>query len=152
MLVLTLNGAGYYFISDMGERSADRQVELSSAAMQREIDSALEIQENFGDILEHGSLGQDVVQGNTEAVRSLAKAMVAGPVIDFVTICDKNGVVVARGHSDEAGDQLGVFPALNLARWLSLPWPQAFRSNITEKSWAWPLSVLIYLPASLSTS
>ena len=107
VLVLTLNGAGYYFISDMGERSADRQVELSSAAMQREIDSALEIQENFGDILEHGSLGQDVVQGNTEAVRSLAKAMVAGPVIDFVTICDKNGVVVARGHSDEAGDQLG---------------------------------------------
>ena len=107
ILVFTLNGAGYYFISDMGEQTADRQVELSSTAMQREIDSALETQESFADILEHGPLGHDIAQGNTEAVRSLAKAMVAGPAIDFVTICDKNGVVIARGHSDEAGDQLG---------------------------------------------
>lgn len=105
-LVITLNGAGYYFISDMGERSADHQVELASAAMQREIETALEVQESFASILESGPLAQDVALGNIDAVRSLAKSMVAGPAIDFVTICDKNAVVLTRGHSEEAGDQL----------------------------------------------
>ena len=106
VLVLTLNGAGYYFISDMGERSTANQVELASAAMQREVDSALEVQESFANILEGSSLPENVALGNIEAIRAMAKSVVAGPVIDFVTICDKNAVVLARGHSDEAGDQL----------------------------------------------
>ena len=106
VLAFTLNGAGYYFISDMGEQSAARQVELSSSAMQREIDSALATQESFANILESGPLAQDIVFGKLDAIHALAKSIVAGPAVDFVTICDKNAVVLARGHSDEAGDQL----------------------------------------------
>ena len=106
LLVITLNGAGYYFISKMGERSAAHTLERSSAAMQREIDAALEVQKSFISIVESSPLAQNIAWGNVDAVRAQAKAMIAGPAIDFATICDKNGVVVARGHSDEAGDQL----------------------------------------------
>ncbi len=47
-----------------------------------------------------------MASGDTAALKALAKGLMRSPLVDFVTFCNDKGVVLARGHSDQAGDTL----------------------------------------------
>lgn len=55
-----------------------------------------------------------VKAGNTASLRPLAKSLLANGQLSVLTIADKSGVVLARGHSDKSGDS--VLSQINVKR------------------------------------
>ena len=91
----------------MGNDSAKKQLSIYSNVVQQELDTLIQAQSIFGTILQDDpQFALAVATNNTEILRKSAKDMIDSPMIDLVTICDANGVVLLRGHSDKAGDTL----------------------------------------------
>ena len=108
-LVITLGIVAYMLILASGNESASKTLKISQKAMQANVDAALSSMSMAGDIVEENApLALAVANNDARAARAIAKAFVDGPGIEFFTVCDMNGKVLARGHSDQAGDQIGM--------------------------------------------
>ncbi len=57
-------------------------------------------------VAENPAVAQAVVEGNAEYLKKIAKDLMDKTLVEFVTISDKDGTVLARGHSDKAGDSV----------------------------------------------
>ena len=107
VLVVSLCITGQIFIFNLGNISNKKQLEIFSNVFQQKIDNLLESQGTFGRILQHDSqFALAVATNNKEVLRRSANELIDYPMMDLVTICDTKGVVLMRGHSNQAGDTL----------------------------------------------
>ena len=107
-LAVPLTLVGQFLISDLGNDSAHEKLNICSEVVQKEVDTIMQSQMTFGTFLEENEeLAAAIATGDAAWVRSFAQTLVANPQVDLVTICDLEGKVLARGHSDKAGDLLG---------------------------------------------
>ena len=106
-LIITLCLLGYYLISSTGDENAQQDLAVYSNIVQEKVDSSLQAMLTLGEQLQTDlRMGNAITARDTEAVRRMARALMDSPLIDFVTVCDTKGAVLARGHSDKAGDTL----------------------------------------------
>jgi len=100
-------GSAFYFLSKGYDEQAEKEIAMTSQM----------IQVNFNDLKEKvkGSAASfagrpDVVAAiekkDTAYLQNLSKALMANEGFGFVTIADKDGNVIARGHSDKTGDSV----------------------------------------------
>ena len=106
-LVAMLCGTGYYLISSSADAAAREQLVANAKSMQGLIESNIEAQKTISTAISlDQELARSIAQQDVAALKSMAKTLVGQPSIDLVTICDINGKVLVRGHSEEAGDTL----------------------------------------------
>ncbi len=100
-------GSAYYFVSKGYDEQAEKEIAMTSQM----------IQVNFNDLKEKvkGSAVSfagrpDVVAAvekkDTAYLQKVGKTLMANEALGFVTIADKDGNVIARGHSDKTGDNV----------------------------------------------
>ena len=109
VLVATLGLVGYLFISSSGNENAQKTVALAQRSMQMEIDSKLEAFAVSAQMMEADSeLASAVAANNTEALKTVSRRVMSMPGIGQFTVCDMQGIVLIRGHSDKTGDTLSM--------------------------------------------
>jgi len=71
----------------------------------------------LADIAETMSNNSDFVQAlqrrDLAALKAILKVLVSGTSVNIVTITDTDGIVLARGHSDQSGDKISTETMLN---------------------------------------
>ena len=106
-VLLTLIIVGYINISSFGTNVSQRSLQVAKKSVQAQVDLLYEKQKAIGQFLSSNThLAAAMASRDTAAIRSIARGYVDSTTIDFVTIVDPNGVVLARGHSDKSGDTL----------------------------------------------
>ena len=107
-LAIVLILIGSWFLSSTTDSASERQSKASYLAVQQMVETLDSMQASLADTLEYGKvLSRAVAQNDIEVIRTFSKAVARNSLIDMVTVCDVDGIVLARGHSDQAGDLLG---------------------------------------------
>ena len=102
-------------ISSMGNKAINEQLLVSSDVVQREITGLSEAQSILGRILQDNpAFSTAVATSNKEMLRKATKELIGYSEVDVVTICDADGVVLLRSHSDQAGDKQSDKVAVNM--------------------------------------
>jgi methyl-accepting chemotaxis protein len=106
-LIAALCLVGYVLISGLGNDSAQKQLLIYSDVVQQEIDRLLQSYGVFAGLLQdEPQFALAVATSDTELLRKFAGDLMAYPMVDLVTICDVNGLVLMRGHAEQRGDTL----------------------------------------------
>ncbi|MDL2280002.1 methyl-accepting chemotaxis protein [Desulfovibrio sp. OttesenSCG-928-G11] len=106
-LVLILGFIAYFFISSFGDDNARSTLLASQKTMQSAVDtmqSSLTLAGNT--VADNAPLAQAVADGDAAAAKAIVKDMLNEDSVNFVTVCDMDGKVLVRAHSDKAGDNL----------------------------------------------
>ncbi len=107
-LVVSLLIIGYLLVAKNAENTVTESLNADKKNLQSEIDSNLELLSVLAKLLaENPDFVTAVESRDNFAIKRFAKSLTDEPQIDFVTITDTNGDVLARGHSDKAGDNVG---------------------------------------------
>ena len=107
-LVVSLLIIGYLLVAKNAENTVTESLNADKKILQSEIDSNLELLSVLAKLLaENPDFVAAVESRDNFAIKRFAKSLTDEPQIDFVTITDTNGDVLARGHSDKAGDNVG---------------------------------------------
>ena len=107
LLIISLCLAGYIIIPSIGNEASGKQLDAYSKIVQRELEYMTETAKTFGDmLLTNHQFTKAVANKDIEALRESVTELMDSKAVDFVTICDENGVVLLRGHSSKAGDTL----------------------------------------------
>ncbi|MBI4803902.1 MAG: cache domain-containing protein [Desulfovibrio sp.] len=95
----------YYFITDGFDSQAVLELDARQKAVQSKLDALKEatLAESFL-IASDLAIAQAIERRDVEFLKKLAKNILQKTKIDFLTITDTAGNVVARGHSDKVGD------------------------------------------------
>jgi methyl-accepting chemotaxis protein len=95
----------YYFITDGFDSQAVLELDARQKAVQSKLDALKEatLAESFL-IASDLAIAQAIEKRDVEFLKKLAKNILQKTKIDFLTITDTAGIVVARGHSDKTGD------------------------------------------------
>ena len=107
----------YYFVSTGFDEQAITELDSRQKAVQSKLDN-LKQQTLVAAYLVASDVGiaQALERGDSAYLKKRAKDILGRTKIDFLTITDAKGIIVARGHSDQAGDsgmsQLAVQKAL----------------------------------------
>ncbi len=106
-LVALLCVTAYVLFSSSSDQQAQKQLEANARAMQGMVQSSLNAQSAISALIARDEeLARALVKGDAAALKSIARGLLGQEYIDLVTVCDISGKVLARGHSDEAGDVL----------------------------------------------
>ena len=107
-LVVSLLIIGYLLVAKNAENTVTESLNADKKILQSEIDSNLELLSVLAKLLaENPDFVTAVESRDNFAIKRFAKSLTDESQIDFVTITDTNGDVLARGHSDKAGDNVG---------------------------------------------
>ena len=107
-LVISLLIIGYLLVAKNAENSVSESLNTDKKILQSEIDNNLELLSVLAKLLaENPNFVSAVETRDNSTIQRFAKNLTAESQIDFVTITDTNGNVLARGHSDKAGDNVG---------------------------------------------
>ena len=107
-LVVSLLIIGYLLVAKNAENTVTESLNADKKILQSEIDSNLELLSVLAKLLaENPDFVAAVESRDNFAIKRFAKSLTDESQIDFVTITDTNGDVLARGHSDKAGDNVG---------------------------------------------
>lgn len=106
-LVTALLLMGYFLISNYAEETANQQLDIDHGIVQNEIDRSFGTFISIANILTANPDFIDAVRTNdTNKLQEYGRNLVKEQQIDFITITDTQGVVIARGHNDQAGDNI----------------------------------------------
>ena len=106
-LVLILGVTAYIFISSFGDENAHKTLMTSQKTVQSSIASMQNALHFAGDMVEENApLAKAVMEGDAKSVKRIAETFITTDGIDFFTVCDMSGTVLARGHADKAGDSV----------------------------------------------
>ncbi len=99
--------AGYFLVSSFADEAARERLAAAGEAVQGLIQNSLQAQEALSAMIaQNETLPEAVAQGREKVLKNVAKSLAGQGGIGLVTICDATGKVLARGHSDKAGDVL----------------------------------------------
>ncbi|MDR0827130.1 MAG: hypothetical protein LBN33_04515, partial [Desulfovibrio sp.] len=106
-LVIALCLAGYFIISSSSEETAQQQLKIFEASVEKTVQASLDAQQVISALASaDDAIALAIAGGDMDVLRREAQRLADLPVIDLVTICDSNGKVLVRGHSNQAGDIL----------------------------------------------
>ena len=107
-LVLAFCILGYFVLTNFGDSSAQKQLRIAAKSMQKSVQQNIEMQSVLSERISlDAQFARAVAQKDVAAIRAAAKGLIGQPGVDLVTVTDEEGRVLARGHSDQAGDLLG---------------------------------------------
>ena len=107
-LIVALVLVGYFLISSFGEKNVQNTLIANQKVAQAQLDATTQSFLLAGNMLAgNPDFARAVLHNETASIQAFAQKLTNEPNIDFVTITDKNGMVVGRGHSDKVGDSVG---------------------------------------------
>ncbi|MCL1889451.1 MAG: methyl-accepting chemotaxis protein [Desulfovibrionaceae bacterium] len=107
-LVAAFCGIGYFIFTDFSDASARKQLLIAAKTVQKEIAASLQAQSQLSDMIAHDiDFAKAVAARDPRAITAVTKNLAALDGVDLVIVCDTETRVLARGHSDKAGDLLG---------------------------------------------
>jgi len=108
LLAVVLTGIGSWLLSSSADSAAERQLKNSQVSVQQRLESFAKVQAAIADTLEQGEvLSKAVAEKDLGAIQAFSKTAAETSLLDMVTVCDNEGIVLARGHSDSFGDKIG---------------------------------------------
>ncbi len=103
---MAIGGAYWSVASDLSRRLL-QEVEGSRASVETELAKELEHLTLLGQVLAgQPNVVKAVESADKSALHEFARCNLAASGVDVITISDRNGVVLARGHSEKAGDSV----------------------------------------------
>lgn len=107
-LVLAFCLVGFFITTDLGNQNAQKRLEVAFKTVQQNIDESIKTQSLISDMISRDTEFADALaSGNVPVLSQIAKTLTGRPGVDLVTICDTEGKVLSRGHSEKSGDLLG---------------------------------------------
>jgi len=114
MIVVTivlLSGAIFFTVNHFVVAGFDKEASGNIQKFQKSVDHEMEDLRQFlqvGALLaaENPAVAKAVAEGDGAFLKKAAKDLMDKTAIEFVTISDKDGKVLARGHADKAGDSV----------------------------------------------
>jgi methyl-accepting chemotaxis protein len=100
-------GLVYYFLSSGYNKQAEKEIALTAGTVQVFISEAMEkTKKQAAAMAADPGLAAAMTQKETSRLRSMAKTFMTNYGVEFVTLADAEGKVLARGHSDKTGDSV----------------------------------------------
>jgi len=100
-------GSVFYFLTKGYNEQAEKEIALTAKMIQANIDDLMErVKGTAGSFSVRPDVIAAVEKKDTAYLRGIAKTLMANEKLGFVTIGDKDGNVIARGHSDKTGDSV----------------------------------------------
>jgi len=98
-------GMVYYFVSKVLDKQAEKEMAVVAAAVQANIQEAMDRTKKQAAMMAlDPELAAAMKEGDADRLQAMAKALQSKYMVDFVTLVDSRGNVMARGHSDQRGD------------------------------------------------
>jgi len=96
-----------FFLMRGFNEQAQKDVEQYATAVQSQLDTILgKARESAYAIAYRPDVADAVKRGDTAYIRKVGKEFLNSGAVNVLTIADKNGKVVGRGHSDKVGDSV----------------------------------------------
>ncbi len=100
-------GSSFYFLSRGYDEQAEKEIATTSKLIQSSFDDLREKVKRVAiDYASRPDIVKAVEEKDAAYLQGLLKKLMANDEVGFVTIADKEGKVVARGHSDKTGDSI----------------------------------------------
>ena len=100
-------GSAFYFLSKGYDEQAEKEVALTSKMIQANFDDLKEkVKNSAASLAGRPDVTAAVEKKDGAYLKNLGKQLMANEGIGFVTFADKDGNVIARGHSDKTGDNV----------------------------------------------
>jgi methyl-accepting chemotaxis protein len=111
MTVLIVGGAtfgsSFYFLSKGYDEQAERDIAMTSRMIQNNFDDLKQrVKTATTAIAERPDVATAMEKKDAAYLQNLSKTYMANNKVGLVTIADKDGNVIARGHSDKTGDSV----------------------------------------------
>ena len=107
-LVIAFCLVGFFITTDVGNRASQKQLEVAFKTVQQNIDESIKMQGLISNMISRDTEFADALAaGDVTSLSRIAKILTGKPGVDLVTICNTEGKVLSRGHSDKSGDLLG---------------------------------------------
>ncbi|QLA16204.1 methyl-accepting chemotaxis protein [Desulfolutivibrio sulfoxidireducens] len=109
--IILLSGSIFFTVNHFVVNGFDKEAVNNIKTFRESVDYELEDLRQFllagaYMLAENPTVAQAVVDGNGEYLKKVAKDLMDKTLIEFVTVSDKDGKVLARGHSEKAGDSV----------------------------------------------
>ena len=109
---------GYFYLSGHLNEAAKTELIVSSRVVESQYNSLKSKVMAVASVMANSpGIAEAIKEGNGGFLQRFAATVAKGQGAMFITVTDKNGIVLARGHSDKSGDslasQLNVKKALN---------------------------------------
>ncbi len=99
--------SAYYFLSKGYDEQAEKEIAMTSRMIQVNFDDLKEkVKGSAASFAGRPDVAAAVEKKDTAYLQKLGKTIMANEKMGFVTIADKEGNVIARGHSDKTGDSI----------------------------------------------
>ena len=110
-------GLVYYFLSSGYDKQAEKEIGTTAGTVQGAVNEAMaKMKMHATAVAADPRLAEAMTKKETTTLQGLGKTFMSSAGVDFVTMVDLEGNVLARGHSDKTGDsvqnQLNVKKAL----------------------------------------
>jgi len=100
-------GMVYYFFSSGYDKQAEKEIGNTVKSVQGLInDTMAETKTQAIALAADPRLAEAITKKDTAALQNIAKMFISGSGVDSATVCDREGNVLGRGHSDKAGDNI----------------------------------------------
>ncbi|SEM22334.1 methyl-accepting chemotaxis protein [Syntrophus gentianae] len=98
-------GMVYYFVSSGLDKQAEKEMAITAGAVQGNIQETIDkTKKQAAAMAVDPDLVTTLKEKETGRFQAIAKTLLSKNAMDFVTLTDSQGNVLARGHSDKAGD------------------------------------------------
>jgi methyl-accepting chemotaxis protein len=111
LTVLIVGGAAlassYYFLSKGYDEQAEKEIAMTSRMIQANFNDLKEkVKGSAASLAARPDVAAAMEKKDAAYLQNIAKTLMVNEGMGFVTIADKDGNVVARGHSDKTGDNI----------------------------------------------
>ena len=107
LLASVLTSTGIWLLSSSAELASSRLLSNARISIQQELDALDSAQSSIADAIEYGGIISEIVaKQDVPAIRAFCVTMLKNPSIDTITVYNADGMAIARGHTDMAGDMV----------------------------------------------
>jgi methyl-accepting chemotaxis protein len=100
-------GMVYYFFSTGYDKQAEKEISMTSGYVQGVVNESLaKAKIQTAAFANDPRLIEAAVKKNAATIHGISKIFMSSAGVDFVTVADREGNVIARGHSDKTGDSI----------------------------------------------
>jgi methyl-accepting chemotaxis protein len=100
-------GLVYYFLSSGYDKQAVKEISLTAGTVQGVLNEAMaKAKLQAAAFATDPRLIEAAAKKDSATIQSMGKTFMKGAGVDFVTVADREGNVLGRGHSDKTGDSI----------------------------------------------
>lgn len=100
-------GAAYHFFTKSNDEQAEKRIDLTAGAIQAILDDQMARMKQLAlSLSTRPDLAEALVRKDTGQLQKIGREMVKNNGLEVLTISDREGKVIARGHSEKVGDSI----------------------------------------------